>query len=341
MTVARPLENSVDETLSGYPPLGDLKSNECSLYVSIRVGTAATDLFDMARHKFGGDWTADKLERVRKYLCAYTTIFRSNRKAQYFRTIYVDAFAGTGHRVDSKRSQPGAGFFQTEADPETEAYKKGSARIALEVRPPFDRFIFVEREADRADELRELVRKLPMRSEDVEIITNEANDFLQRWCASTDWHKHRAVVFLDPYGMQVDWATLEALARTKAVDLWLLFPLGVAVNRLLTREGPPPAAWADALTRIFGAEEWKAVFYRKRDEATLFGIESSEVKDVDWKEIGKFFVERLKTIFEGVAPNPLPLRNSKGTPIYLLCFAAGNPAGAATAVKIAQNILKP
>jgi hypothetical protein len=23
----------------------------------------------MARHVFGGDWTGDKLERVRKYLC--------------------------------------------------------------------------------------------------------------------------------------------------------------------------------------------------------------------------------------------------------------------------------
>jgi hypothetical protein len=25
----------------------------------------------MAKHVFGGDWTSDKLERVRKYLCAY------------------------------------------------------------------------------------------------------------------------------------------------------------------------------------------------------------------------------------------------------------------------------
>ncbi len=42
------------------------------------------------------------------------------------------------------------------------------------------------------------------------------------------------MVFLDPYGMQVEWSTIEALAATKAIDLWYLFPLGVGVARLLT-----------------------------------------------------------------------------------------------------------
>jgi hypothetical protein len=45
-------------------------------------------------------------------------------------------------------------------------------------------------------------------------------------------------------------------------------------------------------------------------------------------------------VFKGVANNPLPLYNSKNNPLYLLCFAAGNPKGAPTAVKIAQDILK-
>jgi hypothetical protein len=51
-------------------------------------------------------------------------------------------------------------------------------------------------------------------------------------------------------------------------------------------------------------------------------------------------LDRLKTIFAQVAPNPLQLVNSRDIPIYLLCFAAGNPKGAATAVKIAKDILK-
>ena len=34
-----------------------------------------------AAQQFGGDWTAQKLERVRKYLSAYTTIFTRNERA--------------------------------------------------------------------------------------------------------------------------------------------------------------------------------------------------------------------------------------------------------------------
>ena len=41
-----------------------------------------------------GPWTEQKLECVRKYLRAYTTIMSK----QPFRFAYIDAFAGTGYR---------------------------------------------------------------------------------------------------------------------------------------------------------------------------------------------------------------------------------------------------
>ncbi|GIK17704.1 MAG: hypothetical protein BroJett003_26680 [Planctomycetota bacterium] len=292
----------------------------------------------MAKHQFGGDWTTDKLERLRKYLCAYMTIFTRNPKAQYFTTIYVDAFAGTGHRVGPTRRGDKSAAASETADPEAESFRKGSARIALEVGPSFHRFIFIERDAGRVAELEALRDEFPTKA--VQIEQGDANAFLKQWCKQTDWKKHRAVVFLDPYGMQVDWATLDSLAKTKAVDLWLLFPLGVAVNRLLTKAGPPPEEWANALTRIFGTKDWEQAFYPKKEEETLFGAEESQRKDATLEAIGCFFVNRLKTIFVKVADNPLPLINSTNTPIYLLCFAAGAPKGSGTAVKIAQDILK-
>jgi hypothetical protein len=42
---------------------------------------------------------------------------------------------------------------------------------------------------------------------------------LKKWCKERNWQKERAVVYLDPYGMQVEWSTIEALAATKAIDL--------------------------------------------------------------------------------------------------------------------------
>jgi len=56
--------------------------------------------------------------------------------------------------------------------------------------------------------------------------------------------------------------------------------------------------------------------------------------------IGKFFVKRLNTVFAKVASNPLFMCNSKGVPLFLLCFAAGNPKHARLAVKIAKDILR-
>lgn len=56
--------------------------------------------------------------------------------------------------------------------------------------------------------------------------------------------------------------------------------------------------------------------------------------------IGEYFLNRLRTVFAGVAMNPLVLTNSKNCPLYLLCFAAGNPKGAKVAVKIAEDILR-
>ena len=172
--------------------------------------------------------------------------------------------------------------------------------------------------------------------------------FLQRWCAETDWTKNRAVVFLDPYGMQVDWSTIEAIAATEGIDLWVLFPLGQAVKRLLTRKRIPEGALADRLTRHLGTESWKDEFYRAADaaddEAQPRMFEDSEeergiLKTASLEAIGAFFVERLGEVFAGVAPNPLMLRNSRNVPIYLLCFAAGIQVGAPTAVKIAGHLL--
>ncbi len=295
----------------------------------------------MAGHFFGGDWTDEKLERLRKYLCAYTTIFASNPRARYFTTIYVDAFAGTGYRASSSargRTTPAGSLFP--ADPDRTSYQEGSARIALQVTPRFNQFLFIERSAQRVRELEKLRTEFPDLAHAIRIEHGDANAILTQWCERTNWQGHRAVVFLDPYGMEVNWDTIEALATTKAIDLWVLAPIGVAINRLLSRNEPPRGRQADALTRYFGSKDWQDEFYPKRTERTLFGEEETQRKDASFERIRNFFLGRLKMVFAQIAREALILNNPKGSPIYLLCFAAGNPKGAPTAIKIAEQILK-
>ena len=136
--------------------------------------------------EFGGDWTAEKLERVRKYLAAYTIIFARNPKAQKLISIYVDAFAGTGYRTKPPRLDAQTALFQELAEPESEAFLKGSARIALEVAPPFKQYVFIEQEAARAQELEKLKLQFPDKATCVTIVREDANTHLKEWCKRTE-----------------------------------------------------------------------------------------------------------------------------------------------------------
>ena len=291
----------------------------------------------MENHKFGGDWTEEKLERLKKYSEAYMTIFKNNLKASYFTTHYVDAFAGTGYRNTEANSEQ----LVTEQEAiDSETIKKGSAYIALETSPSFDRFLFIEQRSDFIEALGNLKEKFPSKGSTIEVRQGEANQVLRSWMQTINWKNNRALVFLDPYGMQIEWETIEAVASTEAIDLWLLFPLGQAVNRLLTKRELPNEAWASRLDKFFGTNEWREAFYREPVQVGLFDDEATVEKSVNLEQIGKYFNERLRTIFSGVASNPLPLKNSKNVPLYLLCFAAGNPRGAPTAIRIAESVLR-
>jgi len=288
-------------------------------------------------HQFGGHWTDKKLELVHKYLQAYTKIFNKNPQAQKLHTIYLDAFAGTGYR-NIYPAHDGNQLFEL-GEEETQDFRTGSARIALEVEPPFNKYVFIENDPEYARELEKLRIEFLNIRPNIHIHNENANTFLRTWLQSANWRTTRAVVFLDPYGMQVDWEIIESIGQTKAIDLWLLFPLGVAVNRLLTKSAPPPKKWADALTRIFGTDEWQQAFYPRKKQLTLFGEEEIQTKQASFEAIGLFFLHRLQSAFTAVAPNPFVLTNSKNNPLYWLYFASGNPKGAPIAVKIAGDIL--
>ena len=139
------------------------------------------------------------------------------------------------------------------AEAEPQALLDGSARLALRTEPRFDRYIFIERSQERCAQLELLKQEFPDLAQDIQIRHGDANTEIEDLCAK-DWNSHRAVLCLDPYGMQ-DWTTIEAIARTRAIDLWVLFPLGIGVNRLLTKSGAIPESWRRRLNLLLGT--WK------------------------------------------------------------------------------------
>ena len=288
---------------------------------------------------FGGEWTSEKLSKLSSYLAEYTKAL----KYQNFKLIYIDAFAGTGYRSINNFDDDQTQMFPDQAGGDAEAFHTGSARIALETEPRFSEYYFIEQDAAKCAELEKLKTEFPDKSKDIQILNENSNTAIERICNRFRKDgKLRGVIFLDPFGMNVSWRTVEVIARTKAIDMWYLFPFGVGVNRLLTKDGNIPDAWQRRLDDIFGEPDWRDIFYKPAVIQDLFDTEERVTKTGDFKAIESYLVKRLKQTFAGgkVVEKPLPLYNSRKNPLYLLCFAAGSPNGAPIAVRIASHILK-
>lgn len=289
--------------------------------------------------QFGSDWTDKKLQMLAKYLPAYTTALKNKE----FRLAYIDAFAGTGYRTLKDKSSTSELMFPELAENDAQLFLEGSAKIALKTQPPFDKYIFIEKDERKVTALSLLRQEFPDVADRVEIVNAEANSYLQDLCKNRVWTRHRAVLFLDPFGMEVNWETIQAISNTKAIDLWLLFPLGVAVNRLLRRDGKIDEGNRQRLNKFFGDESWFNEFFTVPERASSLFDESSPTlgarKVANLDAIQKYFLSRLKQTFAAVAENPYRMYNSKNNPLYLLCFAASNQRGAKVAIKIAQHIL--
>ena len=290
------------------------------------------------KHQFGGEWTTVKLKVLSNYLQSYTNAL----KKAPFHKLYIDAFAGTGYRDIRREGDDVASqsiLFPDMVELEPQSFLAGSARLALQIEPGFDQYIFIERNPEWCIHLESLKSEFPGLTNKVSILQGDANAKIQELCAS-DWRHNRAVLFLDPYGMQVEWKTIEAIAHTKAIDLWLLFPLGIGVNRLLTKSGEIPKSWRRRLNLLLGSEGWYDEFYKVEPMPTLFGDDKERVVKATMETIGRYFTNRLKDIFAGVAKEPGVLRNSANNPLYLLCFAVGNERGKDIALRIAQHLLR-
>jgi three-Cys-motif partner protein len=289
-------------------------------------------------HPFGGNWTTAKLDVVAEYLAGYTTALKNTP----FRKGYIDAFAGTGYRDAKPDSVAGSLsqslLFPDLAKKEPQALLEGSAVRPLKTEPRFDSYVFIEQSPARCKQLEELRSQFPHLANTIQIREGEANLEIRTLC-SNNWSSHRAVLFLDPYGMQVEWKTIDAIAKTKAIDLWVLFPLGIGVNRLLTKSGGIPPSWRRRLDLLLGTEDWYEEFYRVESTPTLFAKPEDQVVKATIDTIGQYFIRRLKTVFAGVADEPEVLLNSANCPLYLLCFAVGNPKGANIVLNITNHLL--
>ena len=300
---------------------------------------------------FGGDWTRDKLSILKDYLTNYTTVL----KKKPFTLIYIDAFAGSGRFSLRHQAEPSGPYLFDETkgqgperiavtsqrssvrgeDSEFLEFLDGSTRIAAGITDrPFDELVFIEKNRARSDQLIDRFH-----DPRIAVHNSEANTFLQN--LDRNWASHRGVLFLDPFGTQVEMRTLRRIASMEALDTWILFPVGT-IARLLPRKleaNPSAAPYAERLISVFGDDSWKNL-YRRSDQSTLFGPEEY-IREKGHSQILELYMEKLEQIFgDRLLSKTRPLKNSRNSTLFEFIFCAGNPSGIGPAHRIADHIIR-
>ena len=252
-----------------------------------------------------GYWSEVKLEIVRKYAAAYSTILANQSFVRGY--FYIDAFAGAGTHISERTGEEVA----------------GSPVNAMAITPPFTELHFIDLDGTRTTELRRLAAGDPR----VTVHPGDCNKILLKdvfpRCRWEDYR--RALCLLDPYRLNVDFEVLRTAGSMKSVEVFYNFMIMDANMNVFMRDPekvtPKQAARMDA---VWGDNSWRSDAYTK--EPDLFG-------DREEKSTNEAIAEAFRNRLEKVAgfayvPAPIPMRNSRGAVVYYLYFASPNATGA-------------
>lgn len=300
----------------------------------------------VSKKRWGGPWTEEKLDAFEKYVKAYLTIMNPRREQYGWTLCYFDGFAGNGTRTEEEQGEEiaaMANLFGEEVTQEELYVYRGAAERVVRIEEQgikgFDTYFFIDNDENNVNALREHLSRFFFSGKPFfhALDANKALKSLSKWMKAKKGCK--ALALLDPFGMQIHWSSIQALEGLD-VDLWILIPTGVIVNRLLRRDYVEEKGLLhpERLKSFFGLteDEIKQAFYTEIKEESLFGEEN--VKSIKMEDpiqrIAELYVQQLKTVFPQVT-DPMVLESKEGRPLFHFVFASKNAIGK----KIAQYII--
>lgn len=252
-----------------------------------------------------GYWSEVKLDIIKKYAKAYSTII--NAQPHIKEHIYIDAFSGAGVHISKQ----------------TKEYIPGSPLNTLNIEPHFKEFHFIDLDGDKADALRMLCATFP----NVKVYEGDCNKLLlTKIFPLAEYSDYRrALCLLDPYGLHLSWEVMYTAGQMKSIEIFLNFPV-MDMNMNVLRRNPDKVSKEQIarMNAFWGDDSWRNVSYTKSRD--LFG-DIEEKASIE--PVVAAYQDRLKKVagFTYV-PDPIPMRNSKGAIIYYLFFASPNETGA-------------
>ena len=280
-------------------------------------------------HSTVGPWAEQKLHALDSYLKLYMKVMKRHK----YKLMYVDAFAGRPRsKVRSTQDTPPAQpifVFDTNMAKQKVKFIEGSPIRALKFK--FDRYYFFD-----LDELRiSMLNDACNHKGNVVVNVGDCNSLIDEVLRDFVDPNVRGVALLDPYGPHLHWDTLVKLAQTKNMEVIINFPISMAINRLITKDGRKILdSSISQLDQCFGTHEWYSECYYHFEN--LFG-EIEVIKHTGTvKILRNLYFGRLKQHFRYVK-GPLFIHNTRGSHLYDLIWAGQNPFGAKCAQKVFDN----
>jgi len=289
--------------------------------------------------KYGGLWTERKIDTFIAYVKAYLKIMNKAKLNYNWETIYFDGFAGSGENLRLNIFEKSFFDFDQDLIKDISIYK-GSVKKILELEEPFifNYYYFIDNNKSNIDDIVRIKESVQhIKSDKIIVRKGDCNVELRKLSHALNNKRYAALIFLDPFGMQVNWDSIATLKNTKS-DIWILLPSGVAINRLLPKSGYVEKHKL-ILEKFFGLEyeDLRGKFYLDIIVDDLFGQQKKSTKIINAiDKIVELYISQMNTVWKFVVDKPLILMNKKNVPIYHLIFASNN----STALKIASQIIE-
>jgi len=259
-----------------------------------------------------GEWVKEKLFYVKRYIDVFEVAMRDK---QWRKRIFIDLFSGPGKCIVR----------------DTNEYLLGSPILALDTQHPFTDYYFVDMDAQNIDNLRMRSNAFTKAASQVNFLVGDANELVNKITDDIAGFDKRFVqgllpclnlAFLDPEGLELEWKTVETLARMKRMDLIIHYSQNGLTRNLdrcyLSEE-------ETVIDKFFGDRNWRDVYKKVSGKRETIGVHralidyyKSKLRDLGYVAINDS---------EEVVREPLIRNTKRNAPLYRLIFASKHPLG--------------
>lgn len=239
-----------------------------------------------------GAWADDK----HRYVWLYQTLVSSGMKNKW-RRVYVDLYAAAG--VSTIRGSHRRIF--------------GSPLLALQVQDPFDHYVFCEENPTLFQALRARVSTMAP-SASVILIQGSCDDKVTEISEAiykgSKGQQPLTLCFVDPFGMDISFRTLAALAAGRTDFLILLMGMDATRNQVLYAKEN-----SQKIDRFLDTTDWRGAWETAQSRGTKFPAFLADTFSSKMKGLGYLEPPPMKTI-----------RNTeKKAPLYKLAIFSKHP----------------